>query len=304
MARNFVAASSHRIILRLGAGAGLSGAVSMFGIVRAASDGAQGVVVTVGAQGGPLWVLYREPTTISAFNGTTGGATSTTTLLAADGWAFVGFTKSAGNTKARFHIYKYGTNTWTHEDSGTSQNDATPAGSSAIGATTGGGSPWDGDIAIAGAYAANLTDAQVERMPFDLNAWFQVQPNGLWLLDQSAVTQNVADLTGNGANQTALTGTTVAARSVPIFTYGHPMFPPAYVPVAEAAPDTNTAVVQLFRTMHVGKRRFGMRSRGIRFLTPSSTGSAPSPPVTDSSLLLESGDDILLESGDRLLLES
>jgi len=61
-----------------------------------------------------------------------------------------------------------------------------------------------------------MTDAQIESLAGSLMAWRQIQPTGMWLLDQDAVAQTVPDLSGNGANQTARNGSTVGTVSCPL----------------------------------------------------------------------------------------
>jgi hypothetical protein len=145
-------------------------------------------------------------------------------VLAADGWVFVAAGKGTGTTTPRFHEYVYSTNTWIHEDGGATSADATVPGSDGfvrLGQNAGAAQSLQGDLLIAGYYAGTLTDAQIESMAFSLSAWLSA-PNlaGLWLLDQSLTTQNVIDLTGNGANQTTLVGTAVATNHPPVFTRG------------------------------------------------------------------------------------
>jgi hypothetical protein len=79
---------------------------------------------------------------------------------------------------------------------------------------------FGGDIAAAGMWGRVLSDAEVELLTFTLIGWHAAVPTALWHLDQSATTQGVSDLTGGGANQSALTGTTVSTNSVPLFNYG------------------------------------------------------------------------------------
>lgn len=157
-----------------------------------------------------------------------GGVVSSGTprVQSGDGWCFVAGTKATGTTFPRLHKYAYATNTWTHGDASANQQaDASGSVSSvAVGARTGVSptSGFSGDIAIAAWFAGNnLSDSQVEQLPFSLRAWLGYSPSGLWLLDQSSTSQTVIDLTGGGANQSNITGTSVSTASVPVFGYGH-----------------------------------------------------------------------------------
>ena len=80
--------------------------------------------------------------------------------------------------------------------------------------------------------ATERVRVQVEALAGSLQAWYQVQPKGLWVLDQAATTQKVPDWTGGGANESALVGTTVGTSSVPGFSYG---WPPRFALAASAA---------------------------------------------------------------------
>lgn len=145
-----------------------------------------------------------------------------TTALSVDTWYLVACGKATGSNTPRVHIYNYGTNAWTHENTGAAITDATAVGTTgslAIGARNA-DQFMPGDIAIAGFWASNLTDGEVERLPIRLPDWYALAPTGLWLLDQGATTMSVPDLTGGGGNQTSLTGTAVSSNAVPLLTYG------------------------------------------------------------------------------------
>lgn len=164
-----------------------------------------------------------------------GGNNLQQTLAAtsADGWVLVAATKATGTTAPRFHKYVFSTGTYTAEnDATTTATDATaPVTSNLIGNRSG-TRLFEGDIGVVGAWNAVLTDAQIESLAFSLQAWFALQPKALWLLDQDAVGQAVLDLSGGGANQTAITGTAVATSSVPVFGYGHQILTAFQVAVA------------------------------------------------------------------------
>lgn len=294
MARRFTSASSEKIDLALGAGGSITGACSLLAIVKPASDVAAITrILQIGTNNTTLRAIQLSNAQIlnaRSANVTTGSATLAVNV--ANGWQLVGWSKAAGSAVPRFHQYIYSSNTWNRVSLVATLADSTPSSGSVLGANAAGGSPFDGDIAIAGAYAANLTDAQIESMAYDLNAWFQIQPNGLWILDQAAVTMLVPDLTGNGANQTGITGTTVSPLSVPVFSYGQPTPARYYVPtiITETTTTTSTVSTTLQVRMHVGKRRMAMRSRGIRFLTPSVGAGSSSPPAGYDDMTIHSLD--------------
>lgn len=224
MPRNFVVASSEHITLGLGAGASVNGAFTIAAIVRTSSDGG-GVgkgILSIGSVNATLRSMGLLSSDAVSVRSNNANQNSTTTVKTADGFCYVAVDKAAGTATPRFHIQKYAAATaMVHENAGGTLGDSTPATSSLIARNQAAGTAYfPGDIAICGAWASQLTDAQHERMAYDLNAWFQIQPNGLWLLDQADVAMTVQDRTGNGANQTAITGTTVGTVSVPVFSYG------------------------------------------------------------------------------------
>lgn len=146
------------------------------------------------------------------------------TIVNADGWVLLAAGKATGTTTPRGHKYVYSSNTWTHADfSGTATNWTSigSTGTMRFGEWEG-ADDFNGDIAAAGYWSGrNLADAEVELLAVSLQGWFATAPDALWLFDQQSTTQNVVDLMGGGANQSALTGTTVSTNSLPIFGYGH-----------------------------------------------------------------------------------
>jgi hypothetical protein len=126
---------------------------------------------------------------------------------------------------ARMHYINYSTGAWQHvslPSGGTSGTTTTPTAVT-LGAAPGGSNRLNGGLAAAAAYDYAMTDEQVETLAYSLNNWINLTPAAMWVLDQSDVSQAVIDWTGNGANQTAITGTTVSATSFPTLGYGHPV---------------------------------------------------------------------------------
>lgn len=149
------------------------------------------------------------------------------TVTNADGWVLLVVSKGtaaiAGTALMTWWKYVYSSDTWNYEPPvGTGPSDGGLPGTS--GTIRFG--QWEtgdflgGDLAVAGMWNRVLIDAEVRGMPFDLAAWHASGPVGLWVFDQSETTHNLADLTGNGADQSAITATTVSTNSVPVFNYG------------------------------------------------------------------------------------
>lgn len=218
-----------RILMAIG-GNNITAPNSFAAIVRRAADGDVDAIYSQGSvESTPVLTVGIE-TTNSLYYDRDNSADfnlSTFTVTAAEGWVLVAGSKASGTVVSRFHKYVYGTNAWTHADSaGTCANPASPGagGVCMLGqAKSTAVAPFGGDMEIVGTWNRVLTDGELENLPFSLQNWYASDPVGLWLLDQSLATQNIADLTGNGANQTAITGTAIATNHSPVWNRGHSM---------------------------------------------------------------------------------
>lgn len=132
-----------------------------------------------------------------------------------DNWVLIAITKASGTVAPRFHEYVYDTDTWTHEN-GASNIANGPATSNRLqlGEV---GDFFGGDLLICGFWTSVLSDVAIETLKDSLSAWEALTPTGLWLLNQTNVADDVLDLTGGGANETAITGTTVGTNDLPDF---------------------------------------------------------------------------------------
>lgn len=224
MARNVTSAAANRITVSMGALA-FTGDVTMVRVwKRAATDAGTRVHPHVGTDSGATRYLMSQNSNNLQITVGSSSVANAATGVAADGpWVLQAVQKATGSNHPRFHKYVYSTDIWTHQNTATNlANGSTPTGSAYLlnRATASTAAACSGDHAISAVYNAVLTDYQIEAMAYALPAWFAVQPKGLWLFDQAAVTQQVFDLSGNGANETARTGTTVSTLNVPVFSYG------------------------------------------------------------------------------------
>lgn len=167
-------------------------------------------------------------------------------IVSADGYVLLACDKAAGTTTPRAHKYVYGTNAWTHSNFGSTLADQ----ASVAGGTVRFGEWQDvddfaGDIAIAAIYNTQLSDAQIEMLAHDLDAWYALQPVGLWIFDQGSEAYNLVDLTGGGANQSTITGTTVStvAPNGPHYS-GRPLFISQTAAAIAAVPKRPTIIQQ------------------------------------------------------------
>lgn len=200
----------------------------------------------------PRIVMQISGTELLSLNVNGTARTSTTTILINDGWVFAAVTKAAGTSTGRAHIQKYAAGgAMVHENlSGTSVDPGGTPSAAQIGAanTTTPANFYAGDIAIVGVYAAALTDVQLEAMAYSLPQWWQVAPSGLWVLDQADVGTSVEDMSGGGAHQSAITGTTVTTNGPAIWNRGDPIilverkYAAATIATADVAAATASAV--------------------------------------------------------------
>ena len=151
---------------------------------------------------------------------TASGARSSFTV-AQDEWVLIVGGKASGTATPRLHYYRFSTETWVHGDAvaAIGDGDSVAGGVVVFGQNWGSGLDYlDGDIAAAAVFDFLLSDAGVEDL-VEVNAledWLDLSPVGMWDFRQESTATPVTDLTGNGADQTALTGTTVLVEDPPI----------------------------------------------------------------------------------------
>jgi hypothetical protein len=161
--------------------------------------------------------------TLAYYGNGVGLAISDLTVTTSSGWVLIAVSKPTGTEAPTWRRYVYSTDTWTHETDDETVADGTAPGGSGtvrIGASYDATSFFNGEIAAAAIYNRILTQAEIENLAHSLGGWRDAGPAAMWVLDQSATSQAVKDWVG-AANQTALTGTSVATASSPIG-YGEP----------------------------------------------------------------------------------
>jgi hypothetical protein len=184
----------------------------------------------------PFWVgtaannemaaLRIQDTTTLTYRSFAGGSKTPATNLPVpvNVWSLIAGTKAGGTAAPRLHVYSYTNDTWSRSTSAsTDGNPATNVTLAHIGNNTGLGGPFTGDIAACAHYGYAMTDTQLDSLPYNLTAWLDANPFGMWVLDQQATSQTIIDLSGRGGTQASIAGTTVASTSVPILGYGHPV---------------------------------------------------------------------------------
>lgn len=135
------------------------------------------------------------------------------TALTAGNWYLAAATKATGTVAPRYHIYDYAAATWVHENSAaTEANSSVPITAGKIGCSPASNLFWNGDVAAVGVWNIVLSDTEVQNLLLFLP---QVS-KALWRLNQDVTTENVNDLSGNGADQNAIVGTSITAVVQPV----------------------------------------------------------------------------------------
>lgn len=124
-------------------------------------------------------------------------------------YVIVGFSKDTGNAATvTGHLWQGGV--WDHEDLGTID---AAAGSTIDQILMGNfsGDHLHGDLAVVALYPAKLGNAAIEAAGLDtsLGGWEGLSPAALWGFNQADPGDAVPDLTGGGADSSAITGTTI-----------------------------------------------------------------------------------------------
>lgn len=122
--------------------------------------------------------------------------------------------KAAGSVAAAGSSYPFNTLTWTHGSFNT-LSDGVTTGVTSMQIGTLFSNFLNARIAVVAWWPVLLTTTQRETLSSGVGAWMTLSPGGLWVLNQAAVTTDVADLTGNGANQIDRVGTTVVTGDDP-----------------------------------------------------------------------------------------
>jgi hypothetical protein len=284
MARTFTGSTSG--IQIAGNSIPISTEYTTFGIFYATSIPTTSYVLS---GGGDYHGLRLTATTMTYRYG--GGNTATPTsnqAISLNTWYFVAVTKATGTVAHRFHIYNYSTNTWTHINETATTNQSSAAVTDMwIGRWYSDTDfSFNGDIAVAGHANKNLSDDQVQGMAFSLAAIEAVGPLALYVLDQSAITQAVRNVF-DGGQQSTITGTSVATRSVPSFSYGHPILESSNYASGVTQSDSSTGSVTLDSSTVAGVLRPGTGSSAVT-LSSSSTSYVERPGSGSSTVTLGS----------------
>jgi hypothetical protein len=217
VSRHFSRAASDYVRLTPGTiGASDGGPVTVVTIWKPGSSADGSLYNTVAT--GPYNMLWFGPTSGSLWFQYGGSFGSSQPYTSGDGWRIDAWSKTSGTSAVRGHYALWGGG-WTHTDySVKSDTTAAPVDyimlgrSSVVGVGT-----LEGDIAVVMAVGRVLSDAEIEALTGGLIEWVDAvdavpgTPAGLWPLNQAAVSDPVVDITGDGADQSAISGTSVVA---------------------------------------------------------------------------------------------
>lgn len=196
-----------------------AGAFTIAALVKKEADGGFFPIVSAETGNSGRRGLWSHSTDVLAglFSGTL--TTGPVTYMQADDWAVTAITKPAGPppdgiTAVRFHKGVLG-GSWTHADGNDGSNDGQVLDNIKIG-TFQDAAHWAGLIAVIGLWSRELSDSELEDgFRTSLGAWLAATPDGLWALNQTSTATAVEDLTGGGADQTAIDGTSVELADDP-----------------------------------------------------------------------------------------
>jgi hypothetical protein len=205
-----------------------------------------------------------------------------------DDWVLVAVTKATGTSTPRGHKYLYSGATWTHTDSGgTVANQASIAGGTVRIGASGAGSyntAMTGDVAVVGVWVGTaLSDLNIETLELDLQSWANLNPTGLWRLDEASTATAIDDLTAGGSNQSALSGTSVVLDTPPGFDWtlsggGGTNAPAETGTGTGTAPDPLAAVAaNAEAATGTGTALDPQAAAGVNAGLASGTGNAPDP---------------------------
>jgi hypothetical protein len=149
-------------------------------------------------------------------------STPTLPVVNADGWVLLGVGKANGTSAPRFFRYVLSTATITRANGASSQADTTAAnwrwrwvlGKDDF------TNKFGGSMALAGVWGYFMSDAQFDGLYANLRTsdWQNASggpPAALWPLNQNRTAELVPDLMGGGADQYAISGTTITVGDDP-----------------------------------------------------------------------------------------
>jgi hypothetical protein len=125
-------------------------------------------------------------------------------------WYCFVVTKGSGTATPRANLYNYGSSTWVGWTTG---SDTLDADSTTIVEAQAGNAPGvfplNGKLACMGMWSSVLSDTNAETLETAAANWLTLSPTAMWRFNQDSTGTAITDDSGNGATQTAITGTSV-----------------------------------------------------------------------------------------------
>lgn len=134
-------------------------------------------------------------------------------VTAANDWVWTIINKAAGSAAPRTHKYVMSSGVWTRAN-GSAVGDATSPSGGSLQIGNAGGDFFKGDVAAVAVWTTSVADAVLDGMVNSWPAVLAASPQAAWLLNQASTGTSITDAIGS-ANQTALSGTTVQAATIP-----------------------------------------------------------------------------------------
>jgi hypothetical protein len=186
-----------QIRVRVNPANNITGAITMAALVNPEGSGEHVYISLLNEAGSPTGYKLRETTGghLKLSNGF--GGAEDPSPVADTGWQLLAVTKASGSAKPRFHIYSYTTKTWVHRNA----SEEMPNGGSVTGGRIRLAGSGSEEYAAAALYSRVLSDEEVEDLTTSYEEWLELEPTGMWLLNQPDVTKPVLDETGGGANE-------------------------------------------------------------------------------------------------------
>ncbi len=270
------------ITLAVGNAAAIDGGpISVIALIK--PTGALGGII-IGLNGATdVWAVVWDNPTQTAYvrNDFTGGPT-----LVNDEWQIIGYDKDTGTGTVRWHHYPFESGSWSHTDGASVADGTGPIDSIRIGLAF---NRTVGLVAAAAVWGSRLGDAGFEAAGATALAdWMALSPAAAWRLNQAATTTPVVDLTGGGADETAVTLTAVSADDPPGWSYDTFSVVPLTVAAplgAVAATATMTRTVTLTAAAPLG----GVSASAALIRTVALTGDAPLGGLTAAAVLSARG---------------
>lgn len=183
------------------------------GLWRARNVGASNVLVANNFSDGHIYWTSNNQFTSDAALGNYSGST---------GWEIWIISRASGSTTPRFHRYRFDTGLWTHANGGAATgNSPDGAITSHIVGSFDATNYGDYSMAVAGAINATMSDAAAEAAGLETSLAHWVSTFSIvWPFNQASTSDTITDATGGGANQTAISGTSVDADEPAGFSYG------------------------------------------------------------------------------------